>query len=94
MNPNNQSQLNVTRRHFISNAGRIGLGSGALLSLLRPDLFGASIDASLATHNGPGYAPGSPGPTHFPAKAKRVIYLCQSGAPSQMDTLDYKPSLG
>ncbi len=34
-----------------------------------------------------------PGPTHFPGKAKRVIYLCQSGAPSQIDTFDYKPSL-
>jgi hypothetical protein len=47
----------------------------------------------LANNNGPGYAPGVPGGTHFPALAKRVIYLCQSGAPSQMDTLDYKPSL-
>ncbi len=31
--------------------------------------------------------------THFPAKAKRVIYLFQSGAPSQMDLFDYKPKL-
>ena len=31
--------------------------------------------------------------THFPAKAKRVIYLFQSGAPSQMDLFDHKPSL-
>jgi hypothetical protein len=30
---------------------------------------------------------------HFPAKAKRVIYLFQSGAPSQMETFDYKPAL-
>ena len=30
---------------------------------------------------------------HFPAKAKRVIYLFQSGAPSQMDLFDYKPKL-
>ena len=30
---------------------------------------------------------------HFPAKAKRVIYLFQSGAPSQMDLFDYKPAL-
>ena len=33
------------------------------------------------------------GQTHFPAKAKRVIYLFQSGAPSQMDLFDYKPRL-
>jgi len=31
--------------------------------------------------------------THFPAKAKRVIYLFQSGAPSQIETFDYKPRL-
>lgn len=30
---------------------------------------------------------------HFPAKVKRVIYLCQSGAPSQHDLFDYKPAL-
>ena len=53
----------------------------------------SKADASLADNNGPGYGPGQSGPTHFPARAKRVIYLCQSGAPSQMETLDYKPSL-
>src|SRR6516165_2449215 len=31
--------------------------------------------------------------THFPATAKRVIYLFQSGAPSQLDLFDYKPKL-
>jgi len=31
--------------------------------------------------------------THFPATAKRVIYLHMSGAPSQIDTFDYKPEL-
>src|SRR5947208_3061009 len=34
----------------------------------------------------------SPG-LHFPAKAKRVIFLFQSGAPSQLDLFDYKPKL-
>jgi hypothetical protein len=38
-------------------------------------------------------AGGLPGLPHFPAKAKRVIYLFQSGAPSQMDLFDYKPGL-
>jgi hypothetical protein len=94
MDPLTEFHLNVTRRHFISNAGRVGLGSAALLSLLSPKLFSASGEsASLATNNGPGYTPGVPGTTHFTGRAKRVIYLCQSGAPSQMDTLDYKPSL-
>jgi hypothetical protein len=30
---------------------------------------------------------------HFPAKAKRVIFLCMHGAPSHVDTFDYKPRL-
>lgn len=30
---------------------------------------------------------------HFPAKAKRVIFLCMAGAPSHVDTFDYKPQL-
>jgi hypothetical protein len=33
------------------------------------------------------------GATHIPAKAKRVIYLFQSGGPSQLETFDYKPTL-
>src|SRR5215831_2676096 len=36
---------------------------------------------------------GLPGLPHFPPKAKRVIYLFQSGAPSQMDLFDPKPQL-
>ncbi len=32
-------------------------------------------------------------PTHFPAKAKHVIFLCMRGGPSHVDTLDYKPQL-
>src|SRR5262245_41798142 len=30
---------------------------------------------------------------HFPPKAKRIIFLFQSGAPSQLDLFDYKPKL-
>ena len=37
--------------------------------------------------------PLSPKPTHFPAKAKRVIFLCMRGGPSHVDTFDYKPEL-
>lgn len=90
MNPCDEYRLNLTRRHFLLNSGRIGLGAVALTSL---DSSVAAPGATLAEHNGPGYGPGQPGPTHFPAKATRVIYLCQSGAPSQMETFDYKPSL-
>jgi hypothetical protein len=35
----------------------------------------------------------APKKTHFPAKAKRVIFLCMEGAPSHVDTFDYKPKL-
>ncbi|MEM9382169.1 MAG: DUF1501 domain-containing protein [Planctomycetota bacterium] len=40
-------------------------------------------------------ARGADGPVgpHFPAKAKRVIYLCQAGAPSQLELFDPKPRL-
>src|SRR3954469_25629718 len=38
-------------------------------------------------------SPLSPRPPHFPAKAKRVIFLCMHGAPSHVDTFDHKPRL-
>src|SRR5436305_5761539 len=37
--------------------------------------------------------PLAPKKTHFPAKARRVIFLCMEGAPSHVDTFDYKPKL-
>lgn len=38
-------------------------------------------------------APLAPKKSHFPARAKRVIFLCMDGAPSHVDTFDYKPKL-
>ncbi len=38
--------------------------------------------------------PGMPDLPHFAPKAKRIIYLFMSGAPSQMDMFDYKPEMG
>ncbi|MEW4488161.1 DUF1501 domain-containing protein [Thalassoglobus sp. JC818] len=35
----------------------------------------------------------APKPTHFPARAKRVIFLCMNGGPSHVDLFDYKPKL-
>lgn len=32
-------------------------------------------------------------PPHFPARAKRVVFLCMDGGPSHLDTFDYKPQL-
>ncbi len=85
-----------TRRTFLQAGSRLGLGAIALQQLLPPASSLAATaqgGPSLAANNGPGYPPGEVGPTHFPARAKRVIYLCQSGAPSQIDTFDYKPTL-
>src|ERR1700722_15272642 len=48
----------------------------------------ASRAASEAAGN-----PLAPKPSHFPAKAKRVIFLCMDGGPSHVDTFDYKPKL-
>ncbi len=99
--PTPESALAETRRHFFQRSA-VGLGAAALASLLHPAIgrraaFGQEPEGgkqpTLAENNGPGYGPGRPGPSHFPARAKRVIYLCQSGAPSQVDTFDYKPTL-
>ncbi|MDQ2899655.1 MAG: DUF1501 domain-containing protein [Acidobacteriota bacterium] len=73
-----------TRRHFFG-AGAKGLGMAALASMLDRDLRGASISGK--AHGGLNGLP------HFPPKAKRVIYLFQSGGPSQMELFDYKPRL-
>src|SRR3954466_3986597 len=75
--------LNINRRKFLSRLS-IGLGSAALGSLLIPDLFSKS--GGLEND----FIPGIP---HFAPKAKRVIYLFQNGAPSQLETFDYKPTL-
>lgn len=71
-----------TRRHFFRNCG-VGIGKIALASLL--------AQSSEAMAEGAG--PFEPKPTHFPAKAKRVIYLFMAGAPSQLELFDYKPKL-
>ena len=75
--------LNINRRTFLSGAS-IGIGSLALGSLLVPDLFRSKTDEEEALPFGV---------THFAPKAKRVIYLFQSGAPSQLELFDYKPLL-
>src|SRR5947199_6266031 len=68
-----------------STAG-IAIGIPALATLLSADGFAADT----ATDPKTGGLVGLP---HFPPKAKRVIFLHQSGAPSQMELFDYKPKL-
>ena len=77
-------RLNRSRRRFLSKLS-LGIGSVALGSLLIPDLFEGS-----GLENDGGLTPGLP---HFAPKAKRVIYLFQNGAPSQLESFDYKPKL-
>jgi hypothetical protein len=77
-------KYNCTRRHFLSSLS-LGIGSAALASLLDPALLaggepGASDGPILSAR-------------HFVPRAKRVIYLFQSGGPSQLELFDHKPLL-
>ncbi len=73
----------MNRRHFLSKTS-LGLGAFALASLLNPKaLFSRKVDP-LA---------GAMETTHVIPKAKRIIYLFQSGGPSQHDMFDYKPKM-
>jgi len=55
--------------------------------------FGYLAFAGLSTWAAEKANPLAPKKTHFPARAKRVIFLCMEGAPSHVDTFDYKPKL-
>lgn len=82
MNEFLENRLGINRRHFLGKLS-VGLGSAALGSLLIPGLFNGKEDESLALAGIPDFAP----------KAKRIIYLFQNGAPSQLESFDYKPML-
>lgn len=71
----------IARRWFLRECG-VGLGGMALASLLPQTPAAAAISKPLA-----------PRAPHFPAKAKRVIYLFMAGAPSHLDLFDNKPEL-
>src|SRR5688572_33367782 len=74
--------FNFNRRHFLSKLS-LGVGSIALGSLLMPGLFSGKNDEDDLLEAIP----------HFAPKAKRIIYLFQNGAPSQLESFDYKPKL-
>jgi hypothetical protein len=82
-----QHQAHLTRRWFFRDCG-VGLGMAALHALLGdsaqagPARSGVSVSGPLAAKSSP-----------FPAKAKRVIYLFQAGAPSHLELFDHKPEL-
>ena len=81
MDPSDETTRMLTRRHFFG-AGATGIGVPALVSLL-----GDRLSAEPKSHGG------LPGLPHFKPTARRVIYLFQSGGPSQMELFDHKPRL-
>ena len=83
--------LTMTRRHFF-NRTATGIGAAALSSLLGEDLLAASKKAAPAMAN-PLATHGAMKALSFAPKAKRVIYIFMSGAPSHLDLYDYKPKL-
>ena len=78
-NPKHVSHNYRSRRDFITRSG-CGIGMLALQDLLRANQ--PSTESTRHRHR-----------PHFPAKAKSVIWLFMHGAPSQIDTWDYKPEL-
>ena len=71
--------LEMTRRQFLGRSAG-GLGAAALTSLLNPASLGAAEAAEALR-------------PHFAPRARRVIWLTQAGAPSQLDLFDHKPGL-
>ena len=73
----------ASRRSFLKHAG-LGFGSVALTGLLHDE----GVIAAPKSNN-----PLAERPLQFEPKAKAIIWLFQTGSPSQVDTFDYKPEL-
>lgn len=86
----NHHNKNYTRRDFLTKT-TLGMGALTLGSALDPTSLFANTPKGFNNISGNGR--GILGQPHFAPKAKRVIYLFQSGAPSQLDLFDYKPLL-
>ena len=76
----------LSRRELLVRAAS-GFGAVALSALAGDPAFGLTPSADRRTN------PLAPQATHFPAKAKNVIFLFMDGGPSQVDTFDPKPRL-
>lgn len=76
-----------SRREFVWQMGG-GFAGLALSQLLGDDGFFNNPASAKDIHS-----PLAPKQAHLPAKAKHVIFLMMNGAPSQVDTFDYKPEL-
>lgn len=75
----------LARRWFLQRCG-IGLGSIAAGSLLHQDIAAQTSGSENSN-------PLAPKPPHFEPKVKRVIYMFQAGAPSQLELFDHKQEL-
>jgi len=89
--------LRLARRQFLQGSG-LSLGSAVLASLLAADDARSqdrppTSDVRSPIPDSRRPIPGLAGLPHHPPRAKSVIFLCQSGAPSQLDLFDYKPVL-
>jgi hypothetical protein len=85
----------IARRSFLQSTG-LSLGSMALSTLLRNPTVGSEATASTAASTNTDRSAAWQGvirPRHFPARAKRVIWLYMAGGMSHLDTFDYKPKL-
>ena len=86
----NNFNTKYTRRDFLTRTS-LGLGAVSIASLLNPfSIFGNANTPTKIIENSSGGVLGQP---HFVPRAKRVIYLFQSGGPSHLDLFDYKPTL-
>src|SRR5436190_12022441 len=88
MNELNDLRYNCTRRHFLSSVS-LGIGAAALSSLIHPRTLAGAGAAPQGAVAG-GHVLGAP---QVVPRARRVIYLFQSGGPSQLELFDYKPLL-
>jgi hypothetical protein len=82
-----EQRLRETRREFFGRAAR-GIGGLALMGMGGPGLLRAAATADEASP-----WPGVVQPLHFPARAKRLIYLYMAGGPSHLESFDHKPEL-
>ena len=80
------------RRTFLGQMTR-GVGALALASLVDPRLFSAKAALASPANSNPSRRGGVVNPLHFPARAKRVIWLTMAGGMSHLETFDFKPKL-
>ena len=88
MNELHEYRMNLNRREFLSKTS-LGLGAAALASILP----GCGIKSNSGLEGFASQGSNALDVAHFAPKAKRIIYLFQSGGPSQIELFDHKPKL-